>query len=515
MQIQRVPALTLLLLLVAAGPALAAAKSETPLPDAAKMGDQAAVARLLQGGTDVNSPAVDGTTALHWAVYHDDADLAGLLLDAGADANAVNRNGATPVTLACTNSNAEMVERLLGAGADANLAPTGEPPLMTCARTGQVAAVRALRASGADIDAADGWRGQTPLMWAAAENHVGVMNVLLEGGANVDAFSTGQFTALMFAVRQDARDAVRLLIAAGADVNLVAPEDPDATRSRRRNPVAGSLLSIAVSNRHYTVAGMLLEGGADPNASTARGRSVLHDLVASRSPRRHLGNVVVAFTGEDPTQLGSLELIEMLVAKGADANARTEPVPIVHERWTDENIYSAGRPRMDNAVNLGGATPFLLAAQAADVDAMRLLAEHGADPRLATYANNTAVMLAAGVAHVEGSRRFRPEQDALEAVKLAIAAGVDVNAANANGQTALHGGVYRAADSVIAHLVDAGARTDLADELGRTALDLAEQGFNQVASLIRRERSAAVLRDLGATPSTQDELNRFASNAKQ
>ncbi len=508
MQIYRSLASWLSLLFIVAGIGLAAAERDAPLPDAAQALDRDVVARLLGEGADVNMAAVDGTTALHWSVYHDDVELTSMLLDAGADTDAVNRNGATPLTLACTNSNPEMVTRLLAAGADANRAPTGEPPLLTCARTGQVGAVRALRAAGADIDAVDDWRGQTPLMWAAAENHVAVMNVLLEGGARVDAFSKGQFTALMFAVRQDARDAVRLLIAAGADVNLVAPSDQGQIS---RNPVAGSLVSIAVSNRHYTVAGMLLERGADPNASSARGRTVLHDLIASRSPQRHLGNVVVAFTGEDPTQLGSLELIKMLVARGADPNARTEPVPILHERWTDADIYSAGRPRMDNAVNLGGVTPYLLAAQAADVDAMRLLAELGADPRLATYANNTAVSLAAGVGHVEGSRRFRPEEDVLEAIKVALAEGVDINAANANGQTALHGAVYRAADSVIVHLVDAGARTDLADELRRTALDLAEQGFNQVASLIRRERSATLLRDLGATPTRQDAENRFAS----
>jgi ankyrin repeat protein len=153
---------------------------------------------------------------------------------------------------------------------------------------------------------------------------------------------------------------------------------------------------------------------------------------------------------------------------------------------------------MDNGVNLGGATPYLLAAQAADVEAMRLLQTLGADPRLATYSNNTAVMLAAGIGHVEGSRRFRPERDALEAVKVAVAGGVDVNASNANGQTALHGAVYRAANSIIRYLVEAGARTDFQDELERTPLKLAEQGFNQVASLIRRETAATVLKELGA-----------------
>ena len=140
----------------------------------------------------------------------------------------------------------------------------------------------------------------------------------------------------------------------------------------------------------------------------------------------------------------------------------------------------------------------MLAAQGGDVEAMRELIALGADPRRATYANNTAVMMAAGVGHIEGSRRFRPEEDALEAVKLALAAGVDVNASNANGQTALHGAVYRAAGSIIRHLVEAGARTDFEDELDRSALDLAEQGFNQIASVIRRDKAAALLRTLGA-----------------
>ena len=83
----------------------------------------------------------------------------------------------------------------------------------------------------------------------------------------------------------------------------------------------------------------------------------------------------------------------------------------------------------------------------------------------------------------------------------ALAQGIDVNAMNANGQTALHGAVYRAADSIIERLVEAGARMDLKDELGRNALDLAEQGFNQIASVIRRDRSAELLRQLGAKPS--------------
>ncbi len=219
----------------------------------------------------------------------------------------------------------------------------------------------------------------------------------------------------------------------------------------------------------------------------------------SRSPARHSGNQFIATNEGESAQLPSLDLMKQLVARGAALNARTEPTPIVHERWTDKGIYSANRPFMDNGVNLGGATPYLLAAQAADVEGMQALQALGADPRIATYANNTAVMLAAGIGHGEGSRRYRPERDALEAVKLAATAGVDVNASNANGQTAMHGAVYRAANSIIRYLAEAGARTDFQDELERTPLKLAEQGFNQVASLIRRESAAAVLKELGAT----------------
>ena len=274
-------------------------------------------------------------------------------------------------------------------------------------------------------------------------------------------------------------------MAAGADVNLTGPNGQD-------------LLPLAISNRHYTVAATLLDAGALPTTRNRQGTTPLHELVASRSAPRHLANQFIA-PGEDETpQLSSVDLMKKLVEFGADPNARTEPTPIVHERWTDKGIYSAARPFMDNGVNLGGATPYLLAAQAADVEGMRLLQTLGADPRLATYANNTAVMLAAGIGHRRGVAAVRPERDALEAVKLAVAAGVDVNASTRTVRRRLHGAVYRAANSIIRYLVEAGARTDFQDELERTPLKLAEEGFNQVASLIRRDTSAAVLKELGA-----------------
>ncbi|MCY4029602.1 MAG: ankyrin repeat domain-containing protein [Acidobacteria bacterium] len=460
------------------------AADDRRLPDAARDGDRAVIARLLAEAVDVDAAAVDGTTALHWAVYRDDAELAGALLDAGADPDVVNRNGATPLGLACAGAGARLVTVLLDAGADPGLAPRGEAPLLTCAHTGAVAAVRALLSRGADIDAADTWRGQTPLMWAAAENHVPVMNVLLEGGAAVDAASTGGFTALMFAVRQDARDAARLLLAAGADLDARAPNGQ-------------SLLRMAITNRHYPLATLLLARGADPTARDSQGNTALHDLVAARALQRRPQVPAAVSEGAALHATESLELMRLLLEAGADPNARTEPRP----RLTDARAQAGGRPAIDNQVNMGGATPYTAAARGADHEAMRLLAEHGADPRLATYANNTALTLAAGVVFTEGLRLQRPEPDVLAAVELALAHGVDIDGANAHGQTALHGAVYRAADSVIRHLIAAGARTDLADELDRTPLDLAEQGFNQAASVIRRDRSAALLRELGAVSS--------------
>ena len=122
----------------------------------------------------------------------------------------------------------------------------------------------------------------------------------------------------------------------------------------------------------------------------------------------------------------------------------------------------------------------------------------GADPAATTYGGTTALMLAAGLVFVEGSQRFRSEAEALDAVRLTIELGNDVDAVNEHGQTALHGAVYRAANTILQTLVDAGARTDLADERGRTPLALAEQGFNQVASVIRRERAAELLRQVEA-----------------
>ena len=172
-----------------------------PLADAAEKMDRARVRALLKQRVDVNAPQVDGMTALHWAAYHDDLEIAELLVRAGANVKAANRYGVTPLSLACTNGNGAMVELLLKAGADPNAPlPGGETPLMTAARTGTLRSVKALLSHGASVDGKDDRRGQTALMWAAAEGHADVVQALIEAGADFRARLPSGFTPLLFAV---------------------------------------------------------------------------------------------------------------------------------------------------------------------------------------------------------------------------------------------------------------------------------------------------------------------------
>ena len=116
---------------------LAAANS--PVADSAMKGDRNGVRALLRQKADVNAPQADGATAIHWAVYKNDLELAAVLIDAGANVNTANRDGATPLSLAAINGSAPMIQRLLLAGADPNQRHLhGETPLMFASRSGNV-----------------------------------------------------------------------------------------------------------------------------------------------------------------------------------------------------------------------------------------------------------------------------------------------------------------------------------------------------------------------------------------
>jgi ankyrin repeat protein len=437
--------------------------AEVSLVDAAKRGDASAVRALLQAKADGNSAEPDGTTALHWAVRHADFETAGLLLRAGANAGASNRYGITPLYLACVNGDAAMTTRLLDAGADPNTAlADGETVLMTAARTGSVPVIKALLARGANVGARERRKGQDALMWAAAENNAAAVTALIEGGADRDARSSGaSFTPFLFAIRGGHLAASRALLDAGADVNQQLPDGTSA-------------LVMAVMNAHYELAGLLLERGANPNAD-AQGWTALHQIAWSR--RHNAG-----FNLPGPVQTGSLDsldLVRKLVERGANVNARLTKEP---------------RDGNRNMLNRIGSTPFLMAAKNDDVPLMRVLLDVGADPSLTTSRGTTALMVAAGVGIWAPGENPGTHEEALAAMKLALEVGGGrVNDVDMDGETALHGAVYRGGNiPAIQFLIDNGARLDVRNAKGWTPLTAAD-GVEYTPAVLKRYPEAAAL----------------------
>jgi ankyrin repeat protein len=456
--------------------AAAGAAGDLRVIHAVRKGDTEVVRALLKQKIDVNATQPDGATALHWAVYQDDLVTADLLIQAGAAVNTANQLGATPLYLACENGNAEMIARLLRAGASPNVAlPSGETALMTAARAGSSGAVRALLARGADINAKEKLEGQNALMWAVSQRHPDVVQVLIEAGADIGARSRtrqelviaerreddggapgayvpeGGFTPLLFAARVGDIDSARRLLSAGADVNEAKPD-------------GATILVVAAHGGHAEFSKFLLEKGADPNAAGA-GYTALHAAILRSLP----------------------DLVEALIARGADVNARLAKGTVERRQ---SKVFTL-------EASLVGATPFFLAAKFNEPKIMRMLADAGADPLAGLKDGTTPLMVAAGMrltglARVGSDRRGRDMDAAdqalahtqdkdlrtwvesgIEAVKLAVELGNDVNAVAANGDTALHSSAFQGFDSNIKFLVAKGARLDVKNKRGLTPLMVA------------------------------------------
>jgi len=430
------------------------AGEQSPLLDAAKNADTETLHALVQKHVNVNASDADGATALHWASYRDDVESADLLIRAGAKVNAATDLGVTPLWNACLNGGEAMVRRLLEAGANPNAALiAGETPLMAASRSGYRALVEQLIAKGANVNATAA-RGQTALMWAVSQKHSDVVKVLLHRGADIHVRSSvwnevmavpphghldynraiphGGDTALMFAARVGDLASARLLVAAGADV-----DDQDAW--------GVSATALAAHGGDADLVEFLLEQGADPNAAQA-GFAALHVAVMRRDEK----------------------MVRALLAYGAEANA---PV----QSWTPTRRSSKD---FHFGPELVGATPFWLAARFSEPGVMRILVEHGADPLVVHHGDRvvegkggsgfqhrtdvtTALMAAVGMgggeAWVEIDRRER-EALMLDAVKLVAELGVDVNAVNTDGRTALDAANALKYDSVVRFLVEKGAR---------------------------------------------------------
>jgi uncharacterized protein len=442
------PALLLVAIAFSGDAALRAAEP-VPLIEAAKSVDKDALRTLLKQGVNVNAVEADGATALHWASYRDDLEGADLLIRAGARVNVANDLGATPLWTASLNGSAAMVRRLLDAGADPNLALLrGETPLMVAARTGNPDVVEHLLARGARVNTRAA-RGQNAVMWAVAQKHANVVKVLLAHGADIHArtevwsqimavpphglpeynrsIKHGGDTALMFAARAGDLNSARILVEAGANVN-----DADAEGI--------SAMVLAAHSGFADLVEFLLDKGADANSSAA-GFTALHEAIMRRDER----------------------IVTALLAHGADPN-----VPL--RVWTPERRASAD---FNFAPALVGATPFWLAARFSQPNVMRLLVKHGADPlfvhRNVYYGSDmndrrtqatTALMAALGIGG--GRAWIRPDRDYLEAlvletVTLAVDLGVDVNAVNTDGRTALDA-AKAGYESVLKFLVEKGAK---------------------------------------------------------
>jgi len=466
-----------------------AADPDRRLIDAVRTQEPSQVRALLDRQLDVNARADDGSTALLWAAHWNDVAVAELLIRAGADANTANQFGMTPLSRACTNGSAPLVELLLKAGAKPDTAiATGETPLMTCAASGATAAVKMLLAKGAAVNVAEPSQHQTALMWAAAEQQAEVVGLLVESGADLRARTRNGFTALHFAARQGDIESVTRLLAAGADVNIRSlPDAPDKGQGRAFASAlseGSTPLLVATVRGQVPVALYLLEHGAEPNAGDA-GFTPLH--WASGTWEGGVSNPVYGFSdpmGGIPNRQAKLQLVRALLAHGANVNGRMTKRP---------PGFAGGYE--DGA----GATPFLLASAAADVEMMKILLAAGADPKLATDTHATAVMAASGLNRSVGESALT-EAQVLAAVRLLLDLGLDARGATTDGENALYGAAYRGWNTLLALLIEKGADVNAVSKAGVTPW-LAASGYgDRLGGVLYNTEGAKLLLAHGADP---------------
>ena len=508
----------------------ASAAGDTRIADAAMDGNREAVSSLLKRKVNVNGAQGDGMTALHWAAYWDDVEMMKLLLAAGANVHAVTRVGAIPpLFLACANGSWAAIELLLKAGANPNAVnANGTTALMMAAASGNSDAVKLLLDEGASANAREAAHGQTALMFAASLNRAAVIKLLLARGADANVATNsreqdkvrfdrdghpfyeppasktskepakpkeeetakvntggvtnelqvlsralgfqsakivfdkpqkgpqltppmrvgpefvGGMTALHHAAREGHKDAVVALLEGGAAIN-------------QANADKFTPLVMAIVNGRLDLANDLLERGADPNLATLTGLTPLYATIDVRwAPHASYPQ-----PSTEQEKINYLDLMRALLKRGANPNVRVAAKPWFRSLFSDPTW-----------IDPAGATPFWRAAQSSDTAAMRLLIEHGADPKAATKAGTTPLMAAAGVGWAHNWSVNAPVP-AIDAVKYCVELGNDVNAVDGKGYAALHGAGYIGNNDIVRYLVDKGAKVDVKSKAGDSAADMA------------------------------------------
>ena len=558
------------------GVLLSASPNDARVADAAMAGDREAVRTLLKQGVDVNAAQGDGMTPLHWAARRGDVELAQMLIYAGANVRATTRLGGwTPLLMASQLGHAKMIETLVNAGSDLKTTTAhGATPLMLASAAGHAEAVRLLLSKGGNVNAVESVRGETALMFAAAYNRVAAMRLLIDAGSNVNGLSkvfdlksptnsnpdeeaflrnqqegtrqsaregaratqgstsgpqappptaarppdvaggTRQFryaelvsaqggmSPLLFAARQGYMEAAQLLLAHGANVNQVSTSD------------ATSPLLIAIINGHFDLAKVLLDAGADPKLASDNGVTPLYAVLNVQWAPKALYPQPRAYTQQ---KLTHIDMLKLLLDKGVDVNAR------LHRK-----VWYSGYNFDLSGVDEIGATPFWRAAYASDIEAMRLLIAHGADPNIPTIKpagrprtgdgdrstvddlsteppvpiggpGVTPLQAATGVGYGEGyaanSHRNAPT-GWMPAVKYLVEElGVDVNARDHEGNTALHHAAARGDNEMIQYLVSKGADVMVVNRAGETTVDMANGPVQRIQPF---PETIALLEKMGA-----------------
>ena len=507
---------------------LCAYGANSPVADAAMKGDKAALRSLLEQKADVNAPQTDGATAIQWAAYRDDLEMAGLLIRAGANVKLANREGATALYLASIHGNPAMIDKLLNAGADPNeRGPEGETPLMLASRAGNLDAIKVLLDHKADINAKDKIRGTTALMWASEQAHPEAVQLLIARGANVSAATEpdtrNSRNNLANTVTQRLNSSFGVVGQArargaaspgssgptpvGGASGGTAKKTPDGEAGGDdvaiffgppRKKDGGGLTPLVYAAREDCLecAKILLDSGADVNQRTHYGWTALLTATQNRHYKlaayllEHGANPNIANNGGwSPLYLATdnrniesgdypvrapdmdhLDYIKLLIDKGANVNARICGTDSTDKKCVGDSTETRNNFTMQWLFE-DGATPFLRAAQSGDIPLMKLLLAHGADPKIFTAHNVTPLAVASGIGWVEGVTFEWSEKETLEAVKMCLDLGIDPNVKDDEGRTSLHGAAHKGRPEVIQLLVDHGANLDAHDGGSRDSVN--------------------------------------------